>query len=322
MSLLAGFLVLALILWLLHRQLAAYRLADVIRDLRHLPPDRLAAALALTGLSYFTLTGYDWMALRFLGRGLPYRRVALAAFTAYAVSHTVGFDALSGTGVRYRLYTAWGVSAFNVTKIMAFNGATFWLGFLTMAGTVFFAAPNIIPDSVVLPFQSTRPLGALFLSAVAAYLILTVRRHTPLKIRDWEFTLPPPATAGAQLALACCDIALAAAVLYVLLPAGTAGSYPAFLAVFLAAQLTGILTHVPGGVGVFETIVVVLLSPDAPAPAILASLVAYRAIYYLLPLGLAAVLLGTREIVVRRGPLTRESIPSPSEQKESPRFRV
>lgn len=300
-----GVLFLCAVLWILHRELASIRYHDVLRDLADQSPGRLASALGLTALGYFTLTGYDWLALHYVQRPLGYLKVALASFVSYAVSHNVGFSLISGTGMRYRLYSAWGLSALEIAKVAAFNGATFWLGFLTVGGLVLLVTPAAVPDLLHLPIRSVRSLGAVFLLVVGSYLAITIRRIPPLVVRGWEFTLPSPRLSASQLAVSSADWALAAAVLYVLLPPGAIDSYPAFLAVFLSAQFAGVISHVPGGVGVFETVVVVILSSAVPAPSMLASLVVYRAVYYLLPLGLAVALLGVRELLARREAVKR-----------------
>ena len=302
---LVGLLFFAAVLGVLHHELAAYHYQDVIQQVSELPLGRVALAIALTVLSYLILTGYDWMALRFVQHPLPYGRVALASFIGYAVSHNIGFALLSGTSVRYRLYSAWGLSAVEVAKVMAFIGLTFWLGFLTLGGLVFLVEPVSIPNLLRLPIDSVQPLGAAFLVLVAAYLVFTIRRPAPLKIRGWEWSLPAPRFSAAQLVISSLDWAVAGSVLYTLLPHEATGSYPAFLAMFLLAQLSGVVSQVPGGLGVFETVIVLFLSPAVPAPSILASLVAYRGIYYLLPLGIAVILLGGREVLERREGVVR-----------------
>lgn len=302
---LVGLALFVAVLGVLHHELAAYHYQDVIHHVSELPPGRVALAIALTVLSYLILTGYDWMALRFVQHPLPYGRVALASFIGYAVSHNIGFAALSGTSVRYRLYSSWGLSAVDVAKVMAFNGLTFWLGFLTLGGLAFLVEPVKIPTLLRLPIDSAQVLGAAFLALVAAYLVVTVRRTTPLKTWGWEWSLPAPRFSAGQLVVSSLDWAVAGSVLYALLPHAAVGSYPAFLAMFLLAQLSGVVSQVPGGLGVFETVIVLFLSPSVPAPPILASLVAYRGIYYLLPLAIAVILLGGREVFERREGVVR-----------------
>ena len=138
-----------------------------------------------------------------------------------------------------------------------------------------------------MPFSSLKPLGALCLLLIAGYLVLSATRYKTFRFFEWEFPVPSTRLALAQLLVAVVDWTAAAAVLYVLLPPGYRLSFLPVLGVFLLAQFAGILSHVPGGLGVFEAIVVVLLKPYVPAASIVGSLLAYRAIYYLLPLVVA-----------------------------------
>lgn len=282
-------------LWALHRQLAQYHYRDVLRSLSSIPGLDLAAALAFTVLDYLTLTGYDVLALRYVGKPLAYRRTALASFVAYAFSHSLGFTLFTGAPVRFRLYTAWGLSAVEVTQVVVFGAATFWLGFAAMGGAAFVLEPLVLPASLHLPWLSARLLGALLLGLAAAYLALSLRAAKQVRVGDWDLSLPTGRLALAQLAVASADWALAAGVLYSLLPA-SAPSYPAFLGMFLLAQVAGVASQVPGGLGVFEGALLLLLQP-LPAGTVLAALLAYRGVYYLLPLSLAALLLGGHELV-------------------------
>ena len=295
----------AVALWILHRELAAFHYHDVIRHVNELSPRRVGAAVLLTVMNYVVLTGYDWLAFRYIRHPLRYGKIALASFIGYAVSHNVGVAVLSGASVRFRFYSAWGLSAVEISKVVAFCGLTFWLGLLTLGGVVFLVEPVQIPALLHLPLTSIQPVGGLFLAASLAYLLWTVRRKTPLKIREWDFALPTPRVAVAQLVWSSVDWVLAGSVLYALLPAEASGSFAAFLGVYLLAQLSGVVSHIPGGLGVFETVVVLFLSPAVPTASLVASLVTYRLIYYLLPLGVAVVLLGVHEVLERREGITR-----------------
>jgi phosphatidylglycerol lysyltransferase len=184
--------------------------------------------------------------------------------------------------------------------VIAFCVLTIWLGLLTVGGLVFLLEPFAVPSLLHLPLTSVRPLGAALLSIVAAYLLLSALRKAPFRIRDWEMALPGTGLSLAQIAVSSLDWALAGAVLFVLLPPETTLSYPAFLALFILAQLAAMLSQVPGGLGVFETVMLLLLAPHLGGSHALGSLIAYRLIYYLIPLGLAAVILGGYELLERR----------------------
>ncbi|HJY81367.1 MAG TPA: bifunctional lysylphosphatidylglycerol flippase/synthetase MprF [Candidatus Binatia bacterium] len=295
-----GLLLFVVALWVLHHELQEYHYHDVVRHMEKLSAQRLFRALVLTIASYVVLTGYDTLSLRYVHRPLAYGKIALASFIGYAFSHNIGFSLLSGGSVRYRFYSAWGLSAVEITTVVVFNGLTFWFGILTLGGVIFLWEPLVIPSSLQLPFTSVCPLGMVFLLLVGGYLFCSAFRKTPLQIREWKIPLPPLWLAFSQVALSSLDWALAGSVLYVLLPDTATLSYPGFLGIFILAQITGVVSQVPGGLGVFETVVLLLLSPQFPTLSILGALVAYRGIYYLLPLGVASVLLGAHELLEKK----------------------
>ena len=286
-------------LWILHHELKAYSFHEIKGALHALPRGQLALGLALTAASYLTLTGYDTLAFRYLGHSLRYRQIALASFLGYAFSHNVGASFLGGGAVRYRLYSSWGLSATEIATIVAFNGITFWLGFAALAGlALLFEPPALLPGLQFLG-ASTRLAGATLLAVVAAYVAWSAARRTPLRWGAVELRIPPLDLTLIQLALSALDWMLAASVLYVLLPASAEVGFVAFLGVFLLAQMAGLASHLPGGLGVFETVVMLLLGPQLTGSAVLGALVAYRVFYYLLPLVVAGALLGMHELARR-----------------------
>ena len=301
-----GLLLFSAMLWVLHRELQQYHYHDIVSQVEAISVWRLALALLLTALNYLVLTGQDALAVRYLRYPLSYGKIALASFLGYVFSHNIGFALLSSASIRYRLYSTWGLSTGEIATIVAFTGVTFWFGVLFLGGVVFVWEPFTLPPALRLPFfHSLHPLGVIFLILVAGYLLFSAIRTTPLKIRDWEVPLPPVRLAVAQVVLSSLDWALAAGVLYVLLPTTDNLSYPLFLGIFILAQMAGVSSQIPGGLGVFETIIVLLLSPQLPAPAIVGSLVVYRGVYYLLPLGIATVLLAIHELSHKKEELSQ-----------------
>ncbi len=295
-----GLVVFAAALWVLHGELRHYSYRQVLEQFRSLPAARIALTLLLTFAGYVVLTGYDTLGLWYAQHRLSYRRTALASFVGYAFSNTIGYSLISGGSIRLRLYSGWGLSAFSITKVIAFGGATFWLGFLTLAGAVFTVEPVVVPAALHLPLTSARPLGVLFLLMVAGYVCVSFARKQPFRIRGLEFPVPTPRLLAGQLLVSCLDWATVGAILYCLLPAGGTLSYAGFLGIFLLAQILGVASQVPGGLGVFESVMLVMLSPYIPAVAILGSLLAFRIIYYVIPLIAAALILGAHELVQRR----------------------
>jgi phosphatidylglycerol lysyltransferase len=295
-----GLLLFAGALWVLYNELKDYSLHDILRTLHNLAGPRLFGALALTLLSYLIMTGYDTLALRYIQYPLKYRKIALASFISYAMSNNTGFGMIAGGSVRYRLYSAWGLSSLEITKVLVFCTVTLWLGFVALAGAVFLFDPLALPKALPLPFTSVRPLALFFFLILGGYVTAATLIKKPLRIRDWQFAFPSLRLLVTQLLVASLDWAVAGAVLYTLLPGDPGLSYRGFLGIFLVAQMLGLLSQVPGGLGVFETAVIVLLSGSVKSPAVVASLLAYRGIYYLLPLGVASGILGAQEILRAR----------------------
>ena len=294
-----GVTLLVVALAVLHHEIKIYHLRDLLAILHTFPSVRLVQALALTLLSYLIMTGYDFLALRYVGNPLGYAKTALASFIGYAFSNNIGLSMIAGASVRFRLYSAWGLDAIEITKVIAFCTATLWLGFLTLGGVVFLMQPPTVPAALHIPLASAQTLGILFLLPATAYFILGFFRIGPMRFKGIEIEMPPLKLILPQTIISICDWILAGAVLYVLLPPATI-SFPGFLGVFLLAQMAGLASQVPGGLGVFEAAIMLMLSPVFPTPTILGSLLVYRAVYYLLPLICAAALLGAQEVIHRR----------------------
>jgi phosphatidylglycerol lysyltransferase len=290
----------AVALRVLQDMLTHYRYRDVIGYVNALPRHRVVLAAVLTLIGYLVMTGYDTLAFRYIRHPLPYVKIAMASFICYAVNNSVGLSGLVGGGLRYRMYNSWRLTAVEIAKVLAFCTITFWLGFVLLGGVFFLVAPPYVPPSIHLPFHSLRMLGLVLLIPAVSYILWIGIRRKPIRIQQWEFELPSPTLFGAQVATSCIDWALAAGVLYILLPSGLPMTFPHLLAIFLLGQIAGVASNVPGGIGIFEAIVLVFLTPLYSPSAILGSLVAFRVIYYLLPLLVAIVLMATHEIVERR----------------------
>jgi len=287
-------------IWLLHKELRTYHLVDILQAFDAIPGAHLWAAAGLTILSYAVMTGYDLLAMRYIQYPLSYFKIGLASFIGYAFSNNIGMSMIAGASVRYRLYSAWGLSTLQITQVVAFCTLTLWLGFFTLGGAVFVIEPLRIPAAIHLPLTSLRAIGIVMLAVVLASGIATTAKKTAITIRQWEIQLPSVRLFVSQLIIAALDWMLASLVLFALLASGSAMSYPEFLAVYLLAQLAGLVSQVPGGLGVFETVIVLMLSAKLPANQIFGALLGYRALYYWLPLITAALLLGLQEILRKR----------------------
>jgi phosphatidylglycerol lysyltransferase len=274
-------------------------MADVVR----VPRDDLALAVGLTVLNYLVLTGYDLIAFVYIGKTLSRSRVMLTSFLSYAIANNVSFAMLSGASVRYRFYSRWGVTGEELSRIVFSYSVTFWLGLFALGGLSLIVIP--LPMSEQLPGGHLAFIAGVVLMLIPVlYFAATVFRRAPLRLWKLSLNLPAPPVALAQLALSLVDWALAGAVLYVLMPPSTL-SFLAFMGVFLVSILLGLASHVPGGLGVFEGLMVLLLKPYLASSELLPALVVYRAVYYLFPLVVALVVLLADEIHQRRRHLAR-----------------
>jgi phosphatidylglycerol lysyltransferase len=295
----------AISLRILQHTLAHYRYRDVAGYFSEIGYQRVLISIALTLLGYLVMTGYDTLAFIYIRHPLPYLKIALASFIGYAFNNNIGLSGLVGGTLRYRLYTAWRLSAVDVARVIAFCTISFWLGFILLGGAFFIFDPPPLPGDLHIPFVTVRTLGMLLVVPAVAYLAWVFIRKRPIKVREWEFSLPTPKLFVAQVLVSSIDWVIAASVLYVLLPDALPLTFSKFLAIFLLAQIAGLVSNVPGGLGVFEAIMLLFLEPYFSASAILGALVAFRAIYYLVPLGVALVLLATHEVMEKREGVAR-----------------
>src|SRR5262245_7779270 len=276
---------------------------DLIADVGRVPRGALVLAITLTVLNYVVLTGYDLVAFLYIGKTLPRARVMGTSFLAYAIANNVSFAMLSGASVRYRFYTRRGVTAEELSRIVFSYSVTFWLGLFALGGLSLIVSP--VPNAQELPgHQILSIAGAVLLSAPPAYVVATIVRRTPFRIGRFELPLPSTGIAIAQIVISAVDWALAGAVLYVLMPPLPL-SFLQFLGIFLIAILLGMISHVPGGVGVFEGLMIVLLRPYLTSAQLLPALVVFRTVYYLLPLAVALIGLAMDELWQRRTHVVR-----------------
>ena len=291
------------LIWL-HHVLGQYRWQDILAHMRAIPASRLLGAVLLTGAGYGCLTLYDALGLRFAGARVAYPRLALISFMGYAIGHNVGLNTLSGGAVRYRAYSALGLSAKQIATVVALGTLTFSLGAAALLGVSLLWEIGLAGSVLHLHRSLIALAGCTLLAGVTAYLMLACKRHEPLRWRKIVIPVPRPGIAFAQVAVACGDLLCAAGVLYVLLPPQAAIGFAAFAGLFLIAIAAGIISSVPGGVGVFES-VLLLLFRTVPADQLLGALLAFRIIYYLAPFAVALTLLGAHELWAHRGPLVR-----------------
>lgn len=300
---LAGGALFAVALFVLQRELRSLTWHELTEDVLATPLPRLALALLVTALNYAVLTGYDFLAFAYIGKRLSRDRIAVASFLAYAIANNVGFAMLSGTSVRYRFYTRWGVTAPELSRIVFSCSTTFWLGLLFLGGASL-ATSRRLPGALAIPPGMAVPAGVLLVLLSLAYVGAAMVRSAPLRFRDFELPMPSASIAAAQLIVSVFDWMLAAGVLYVLLPPSDM-RFRSLAGAFVLAQLLGLASHVPGGVGVFEGTMVLVMRPFMDSGAVLPALIVYRAVYYLVPLTLALIGLVADELHQRRAQTAR-----------------
>jgi len=277
----------------LRSELRDHPLHEIQGELRAFPPLRLILSLAATVLGYLALAGYDALSLAALGRRLPFRRVLYAAFLGYAFANSLPLSVVTGAAVRFRLYSQWGIARDDAARVVTLNTVTYVAGLLASAGLAFALQPVLVPGFLRLPLHTARPVGFVCLALVGGYLAWSSREGDDLKLWRWELPRPTLGRALVQIAVSIADWVFSGAALYVLLPHKV--PFHVFFAVFLLGQIAGLVAQVPGGLGVFEAVMLWGLTPALTTPAILIGLVAYRLVYFLLPLGLATGIWMLRE---------------------------
>lgn len=310
---LLGVVLFGLAVWALYHQLKSNSLADILAAFDSIPTHRIGLAVLFTVVGYAMLTGYDYLALKYVHHGIGYPKIAKAAFIGYAFSNSIGHSFLTGGGVRYRLYTQWGLSIIDIVKVIVFAHVTFYLGMLVLIGAGCVLEPGPISAEIHLPVNIVRGIGIGFLGIVLIYVVWTKTRTQPIRIKQVEFAMPGLGLTVLQLIVASLDMAMVAAVLWVLLPvapeaggvnAAHAMTFIGFLGLFMVAQVIGFGSQVPGGLGVFEALMLHVMGA-IDEPQVIAALLIYRLIYYAIPLGIGAIWLGFHELRTRREALAQ-----------------
>ena len=296
--------VFAIALWVLDDSLRKLDPADLLLPLKSLSLRQVLAAVGWTVASYFALTLYDALALDIIGRPLRYPRVASISFIACALAHSLGLSSLSGGSVRLRAYSAEGLSATDVALVQGLFSLTFLLGAGTLLSGSLLLEPHAAARLLHIPPIWTQLVGGLLLALLVGYAAVASFRRKPLQLRNWRIAMPNPPQVAAQFMVSAFDIACSAAAMYVLLPQEVAAHYPAFLGIYVIAITLGAVSNVPGGLGVFESALLLLLPTPEPGP-LLGSILLFRVVYYIAPFTLALLLLAMREVTALRAPLQR-----------------
>jgi glycosyltransferase 2 family protein len=288
--------------FLLYRTLSRYSLDQIIASVAAVPASRLMVAGAFAAASYACLTGFDYLALRYVGHPLAYPKAALASFTSLSLGHNIGLAFLSSGAVRYRFYSRWGLGAGEVAKVILFCGITVGLGLTTLGALALLLRSELAQAITGLQRPIVIALGWACLVAVAAYLGLAAIRRAPVRIFRWSFETPSLRLAIAQVIVGSCNFAFVAACLHAVLTAVTEVAYLGVASIYVIANTTSLISHVPGGLGVIESVVMYFL----PQADLIGPLVVFRFVYFLVPLALGGISLAVTEFWFRRRSTARE----------------
>lgn len=256
---------------------------------------QIGLAILFTTLSYSLLTCYDAIALRQLKLQIPYRTTALASFTSYAVSFTLGFPLLTAGTVRYWIYSSRGISAGRVASLTVIAGVTFWLGMALVLASSMIRQADEVASLVYTNIWINQLVGLIAAILVVVYLVWVSLKRRAVRIQGWRLDLPGFRLTTAQMLIGAVDVCAGAAVLFVLLPGGHNIGFETFVAIYIFAVMLGVASHAPGGLGVFEATILLALS-SYPREPVLGALLLYRLCYYLVPFVIALALLGAYEI--------------------------
>ena len=322
-----GLLLLVGAIYVVQKEFRHLKLKDIGDALRAIPESALLFSFVWTVLSYFILTFYDRLGTIYAGHKVSYGRVAFASFCAYSLAHNLGFAAVSGAAVRYRLYAHWGLTPFQIGKTVAFCSLTFALGGLVLGGAILFIEPTTIPYfGQLFPVIALHGIGALLWAIVIGYIVLS-RVVGSFSLRGHDIELPKWRMALVQVALATVDVAVTATIFYALLPDAPGLTWAIFLGVYVASYTAGLAANLPGGIGVFDTVMMVGLVPYVGGPHIVGAIIVFRLYYYIIPLFLAGGLFAGNELLMRGGAVSRffgigQTSARPSTRWSEPDFAV
>jgi len=276
-----------LVAWLLISQARNIDWQEVLSSLKAYPLSVAGVAVLLAAASFTLYSCFDLLGRRYTGHTLGAVTVMTVTFVSYVFNLNLG-SLVGGVAFRYRLYSRLGLNTGLITRVMTFSMLTNWIGYLLLGGLVFSIMPPSLPDSWPLSSAHLRLVGIVLVLIAAGYLALCLfSRQRELTIRGHDIVLPSGRLAALQLVMGASNWLIMSGIIYVLLQQRV--EFPAVVSVLLLAAVAGVIAHVPAGLGVLEAVFVALLSHKMPQPSILAALVAYRVIYYLAPLCVAAV---------------------------------
>ncbi len=282
----------------LYHMLRDIDVEDVFEAIKQTDLSSVALAALFVGAGYFTLTFYDWFAVRAIGRGdIPYRTNALAAFTSYSIGHNIGASVLTGGAVRYRIYSAWGLDGIDVAKICFLAGLTFWLGNAAVLGLGIAYHPEAAAAIDQMPAWLNRVLAIAILIALFCYVAWVWIKPRRVGRGPWTVMLPGGPLTLLQIAIGIVDLGFCALAMYVLVPDEPNLGFVVVAVIFVSATLLGFASHSPGGLGVFDAAMLVGLW-QMDKEDLLAGMLLFRVLYYIAPFVISVVILSLREIII------------------------
>lgn len=293
-----GVLFLVVVAALLVRYAHKVDWAKVKQSVLELPHPVLLQALGVAAVSHLVYSLMDLVGRNYTGHHMGKRQVMLVSFISYAFNLNLG-SLVGGIGLRYRLYGNHDVRYSNITRVVTLALVTNWIGYILLAGLVFTLAPLQLPASFRLDQEELRLLGVLLLATAVVYFgLCAFARQRSWTIRGHEVELPTTRMALAQFAISCTHWMTMAAVPWTLLQGAI--DYPTALSVMLIAAMAGVMLHVPAGLGVTEAVFITLLANRVPEHQVLGALLAFRAIFYLVPLLVGGLLYAKVEFRMRK----------------------
>jgi glycosyltransferase 2 family protein len=294
----ASFLIIALAVNTLVHTLKGVDRGVILTALTEIPPGHIALAALCVVCAFCTLTFYDYFALRTIGkRHVPYRIAALSSFCSYSIGHNIGATVFTGGAIRFRIYSDYGLNAIDVAKICFLSGLTFWLGNLVVLGIGMAYHPAAASDMDLLPTELNRLIGLGCLAGIAMYFIwlVTGKERRQLGQHGWKVVLPSAKLTLVQVLIGVVDLGFCATAMYLLVPAQPHIDFLSLAVVFILATLLGFASHAPGSLGVFDAAMLVAL-PQYGREQLIATLLVFRVLYFVIPFGLAISIMGTREL--------------------------
>ena len=294
----ASLLIIVLAITTLVRTLKGVDTAVILTALTDIPPHHIAlAALCVIG-AFCTLTFYDFFALRTIGKNhVPYRIAAMSSFASYTIGHNIGATVFTGGAIRFRIYSDYALSAIDVAKICFLSGLTFWLGNLFVLGVGLVWHPSAASAMDLLPSSLNRLIALGCLAGIGAYFVWLVmgKERRELGQNGWKVVLPSARLTLLQMLIGVVDLGFCALAMYLLIPAQPHIDFMSLAVVFILATLLGFASHAPGSLGVFDAAMLVAL-PEFGREQMLATLLVFRVLYFVIPFGIAISIMGAREL--------------------------